>query len=381
MPQVLSRFGLDGMRDVAIDEWMGASPVYTRRTQQLLDFVGEDVETIFKGMQLDIGAPPEFMDFRYRVDDPRHGEFWLAHCGALMDVEPMGDDFVVAMCHHIEDPTFDATACATNPRARMRPLHRPPRLPADRHPHCHWTVEIDDDADPILEAPITARVAATRAARLGVATPSGTVGTDDGGRTDYAGPLDPDLRLEEFSRPTLLAILDEVCLQGHLLTIAFLMAVSERWGHDAAVEIGEQQFCGIAGVAADRIRRAFDLAPGVDGVATAFELHPAFRPRRYVDLRADRHDDGLRLVLGPCAALEEDPTVVSWLGLIRDGRHRVLDAIAQAVDPRARLEPSTSAPGEVAAWDLIIDRDPANEMREVTLTRFSTGADFVFSSG
>ena len=49
------------------------------------------------------------------------------HCGALMDVEPMGDDFVVAMCHHIEDPTFDATACATNPRARMRPIHRPPR--------------------------------------------------------------------------------------------------------------------------------------------------------------------------------------------------------------------------------------------------------------
>ena len=60
--------GLDGMRDVAIDEWMGASPIYTRRMQKLLGFEGDDVETIFKGMQLDIGAPPQFMDFRYSRD-------------------------------------------------------------------------------------------------------------------------------------------------------------------------------------------------------------------------------------------------------------------------------------------------------------------------
>ena len=39
----------------------------------------------------------------------------LDHCGALMDVEPMGDEYVQAMCHDIEDPTFDATAMATQP--------------------------------------------------------------------------------------------------------------------------------------------------------------------------------------------------------------------------------------------------------------------------
>ena len=93
----------------------------------------DDVVTIFKGLQLDIGAPPQFMDFRYTVHDPWHGEFRLDHCGALMDVEPMGEDYVVSMCHDIEDPTFDATAVATNPRAQVRPVHRPPRTPADRH--------------------------------------------------------------------------------------------------------------------------------------------------------------------------------------------------------------------------------------------------------
>ena len=32
------------MRDIAIDEWMGASPIYTRRTQRLLGFEGDTVD-------------------------------------------------------------------------------------------------------------------------------------------------------------------------------------------------------------------------------------------------------------------------------------------------------------------------------------------------
>ncbi|MEO6628831.1 MAG: hypothetical protein ABIP03_09710, partial [Aquihabitans sp.] len=102
MPHLISRFGRDGMRDIAIDEWMAASPIYTKRMQRLLNFEGDTVEVIFKGMQLDVGAPPEFMDFRYTIHDDRHGEFQLDHCGALMDVEPMGDEYVTAMCHDIE---------------------------------------------------------------------------------------------------------------------------------------------------------------------------------------------------------------------------------------------------------------------------------------
>ena len=120
---------------VAIDEWMAASPIYSVRTQELLGFRESTVATILKNIQIDIGAPPQYMDFRVRVDDDEHGEFWLDHCGALMDVEPMGDEWVRGMCHTIEDPTFDATALATSPHALIRPIHRPPRTPADRHPH------------------------------------------------------------------------------------------------------------------------------------------------------------------------------------------------------------------------------------------------------
>src|ERR1043165_907516 len=68
MPQVLARYGATAMREIAIAEWMGASPIYTRRIQRLLRFEGDDVATIFKGMQFDVGAPHGFLDFRFRLN-------------------------------------------------------------------------------------------------------------------------------------------------------------------------------------------------------------------------------------------------------------------------------------------------------------------------
>ena len=65
---------------------------------------------------------------------------------ALMDVEKFGEERVRQMCHDIEDPTFDATAAATHPCMKMRPLHRPPRAPADRYPHCRWAKAPEDEA-------------------------------------------------------------------------------------------------------------------------------------------------------------------------------------------------------------------------------------------
>ena len=103
MPHLIANYGREVMAEIAIDEWMGASPLYTRRTQQLLGFGGDTIDTMFKGLQLDIGAPPEFMDFRLKVIDEFTGEFWLDHCGALVDVEPMGEEYVRTMCHTIED--------------------------------------------------------------------------------------------------------------------------------------------------------------------------------------------------------------------------------------------------------------------------------------
>ncbi len=153
MAWCIKEFGRDAMLAIAIDEWCGASPVYTQRMQRALNFVGDDVPTIFKGMQFDIGSPPQFMDFRFTLYDRWHGEFETASCGALLDVEPLGEMYVFGMCHTIEDPTFDATAVATNVHAQCRPIHRPPRIPAGRVPHCCWSVRIDPSYPPVQPIP------------------------------------------------------------------------------------------------------------------------------------------------------------------------------------------------------------------------------------
>lgn len=367
MPQVVAELGLDGMRDVAIDEWMAASPIYTRRMQRALGIDGDDVATIFKGMQLDIGAPPQFMDFRYSVSDAAHGEFRLASCGALMDVEPMGDDFVVAMCHHIEDPTFDATAWATNPRARVRPVHRPPRVPADRHPHCHWTVEIVDDAEPLPEPDATAALAASPMATIEL----GPIVPGAGGRDSYAGALEDDLDLAAFSSSALLRILDEVCLQGQLLARAFMLAVASRTDAATAARLGTKQLTGVAGLVARRLARHLGVDGGLEGLAQVLEVHPALRPAPCVSATVERGDD--RLVVRVDAMVEDDG--LSWSSLLLAGAEEPMAAIAQAVDPRTRVERAGDA-----TWDVWLadDEPPLSQPPEVTLASFSTGADFRF---
>ena len=58
MAWCIASFGREAMLQIAIEEWAGSSPIYTRRMQKALYYEGDDVVTIFKGLQLDIGAPP-----------------------------------------------------------------------------------------------------------------------------------------------------------------------------------------------------------------------------------------------------------------------------------------------------------------------------------
>ena len=165
LTEIGMRYGPEAAEELAIAEWMGASPIYTERIREAMRIEGDDVGAIFKSLQLDPGFAHQYMDVRYEVVDETHGYFELAHCGALMQVEPFGERAVVGMCHHIEDPTFDTTVQAINPRARCRPVHRPPRSSPDGLPHCRWEVVIDDDTEFRGEAPITRMVRDSVAAR------------------------------------------------------------------------------------------------------------------------------------------------------------------------------------------------------------------------
>ncbi|WP_063041684.1 hypothetical protein [Nocardia pseudovaccinii] len=368
MAHTIAAFGREGMAAVAIEEWQVASPVYTRRMQRALGFTGDSVETIFKGLQLDIGAPPQFMDFRYRVDDHDHGEFWLDHCGALADVEPMGEAYVRSMCHDIEDPTFDATALATNPNAQVRPIHRPPRVPADRHPVCAWKVTIDPSHVP---PPIPANfdvVANSRASRIEL----DPIDPDDIGCNEYSGPLLSDLRFADFSRSALIRMADEVCLQHHLLTLGFLIAIRNRTDEPTAAEIGRKQFTGIAGLTSERIRIALSFGDDDAALARVLQLHPAWNPLQYTGIRIDTSEIGVRLRIPKHSGAVADEV---WPTLIDATHLEPLEAMARGVNPRYAAHVIADTADELSICFLLADK-PFAESGEVAITRFSTGADF-----
>jgi hypothetical protein len=365
MAWCIQEFGRDEMVQIAIEEWAGASPIYTRRMQRALNYEGVDVPTIFKGLQLDIGAPPQFMDFRYTIHDRWHGEFHLDHCGALLDVEPMGDEYVFGMCHTIEDPTFDATAVATNPRAQMRPVHRPPRVPSDRHPHCAWTVIIDEAYPPVEGIPALDIVAETRAANWEL----DAIDRSDEGLADYSGPVVSDFDFSAYSHSALVRMADEVCLQMHLLYLSFAIAVRARAGSDVklADSICTRQLIGVAGLGADRIHRALSVPGGIAGVLKVFELHPLFNPVGYInaDVRAQlqvhqspAHDDA------------------AWISLCSPESVQPLQAIATAIDPHIEVRVTGTGTDWIA--ELSESDTAAMELPEVSIAKVSGGATFEF---
>ncbi|MCV7242516.1 hypothetical protein H7J83_07110 [Mycobacterium mantenii] len=365
MAWCISSFGRDEMVQIAIEEWAGASPIYTRRMQKALDYQGDDVPTIFKGLQLDIGAPPQFMDFRYTVHDRWHGEFHLDHCGALLDVEPMGEQYVFGMCHTIEDPTFDATAIATNPRAQVRPIHRPPRTPADRHPHCAWTVIIDESYPEAQSIPALEIVGRTRAATWEL----DPIDRSDEGQADYSGPLLSDFDFAAFSHSALVRMADEVCLQMHLLYLSFAIAVRARAASDdEALGVCTRGLIGIAGVAAERIHRALKLPGGTEGVLRVLELHPLLNPSDYVVAETESN----RLHVRPSPAHDDE----SWISLCSPESVQPLQAIATAVEPHIEVRVSGTATDWTA--ELVETDTPAEELPEVSVVRVSGGSTFQF---
>lgn len=372
MAHVIGAFGREGMTEVAIEEWMAASPVYTQRMRAALGIDGDGVEDMFKCLQLDIGAPPQFMDFRYSIIDEYHGSFVLDHCGALLDVEPMGEEYVTAMCHDIEDPTFDATAIATNRKARIRPVHRPPRVPAGRSPHCEWTVTIEPDREELPLPRVTEPMLVTKAATLEL---SAIDPADAGGRADYRGPLVEDLVFAEFSSSALRRIAEETALQHQFLAVGFLLALLRRTDPEHADDILEKQLVGIAGLTAERLAAAlFDGGRDAATLAGVLNVHPVLGPVQYTGFVAEAVGDQVRVRIPTESAAVEDG---AWLRLLAGGRLRALHSAARGVDPTWHV-----GEGIVDGRDLVVTIDRGEEQREfdeVAIVRFSGGASFAFA--
>ena len=369
LPQVGRRYGREAMTDVAVDEWMGSSPLYNERNRALLQIAGHDVGAIFKGLQLDIGAPHQFLDFHFELKNESLGYFWLPFCGAFSFVKEMaGDDEkpIFQLCHHMEDTTFNATVAAVHPRARCIPEHRPPQAPPHAGPVCRWRVEIGGEPTPLTERPILQAIRQSLAAGFEF----GPIPEAHDGLSDYGGAFRPDFVLEDLSQPVLARQAKEFALDWHLLVRAAYTSIEERYGHAAMSEIARHHWAAVAPVYSARIRRAL----GIEGddlgtILKMLQLDPCFPPEYVVSGCHWRDARTGHFWIEACAALE-DILPRGILEPLFGGEAAALEAVVCAVNPRARVRAIDPADCYAAAgraklaFEIVLDPQAAAREEE-----------------
>lgn len=359
MPQLAINHGMAAQTRAACDEWMGSSPIYNRRNRALQNIGGDDVETIFKAFQLDIGAPHTFLQFHWYLESPVDGQFWLTHCGAynhvrrITNADPASE---TQICHHMEDPTFDATVMSINPSARCRAIFRPPHAEIPSAGPCRWRVFIGDGM--VLNEPATvlAEVSESLAANFQFAqlTP------DQDGLPDYSGPFKRDFRLEDFAHNVLARQCREFALDVHLLQRACYTSITRDHGEDTAWAMAEEQWRAMAPVYIHRLRNLANIQGGdMSSILKVLQLDP-YLPQEYLvcgSVLINEHHG--RFWIEDCAAVQDK--AAGLVGLLLRESSCALNAPVGAMNPKARVIPISDCPEAsgkaVMAWDILIDEN------------------------
>jgi hypothetical protein len=252
-------------------------------------------------------------------------------------------------------------------------------VPAGRYPACRWSVSIGEDAQPTLQHANLEIVRDSKLAEIPVDVPEGDA--EPGGWPDYSGPFDPGFQLEDLSHRALVVASQEFAVQSHLLTRSFMLCAAQRTDEAAAAQLGTSQWTGIAALTAGRLHEALGMqGDDIESIAKVFQLHPCFHPRSYVDFRVEISGERTACIaIGDCPALQEDDPY-SWFAALSSAPHPALDAIAGAINPRARCHPVSDPRGARLAWEIRIDPRavPQPEPQELKLARMSRGASFRF---
>ena len=369
MAIILSRFGIQAQTDVAVDEWMGSSPIYSMRNRKMLKIVGSGVTDVFKALQVDIGAPHQFLDFRYELIDDSLGYFWAEYCGPYECVYKAsgGDpDFLKQICHDMEDTTFPATTMAVNPKINCLPVYRPPFADDHTGPPCKWKASFSDNLETHEDTAICQIVRQSMAAQFEFLDleKRSTEGMDD-----YSGPFKPDFELEDLSHQALVRQCKEFMLDVHLLIRACMISITNRWGEVVMKEIAREEWLSVASIYVERIRKALNMkGDDMGAILKMLQVDPAF-PHDYVDFGCKLIDEKHGFFwINDCAAISNGEPG-AWLTMLPETNNPGFEAVIEAVNPRARCLPVDSASlmsdgiEAILAWEIVISDDTQPRVR------------------
>ena len=134
--------------------------------------------------------------------------------------------------------------------------------------------------------------------------------------------------------------------------------IDTNWGAGALSAIAPQHRAAFAPGLVERLRAACGIEDdGIASIGKILQLDPVHVPG-YCDVTLEMTDGELLVTLGECDALHDDPR--SPLGLLTATPESPgFEHMAQAVNPRARVEPVARPGAGVRAWRVWID--PAAE--------------------
>ncbi len=347
MPIIGSQGTMKTITDVAIDEWMGASPIYNLRNRMLHNINGDGVDVIMKGFQLDIGAPHMWLKFHFDVRSHDLGYFWLTSCGAYNHVRALtkGDkESETQICVHMEDPTFDATVMAVNAAARCIPIFRPPHgkeIPAEGP--CRWTVKIENDIGLVEENEVTEIVRQSRASKFEFSDTrpmqeNGAASEDDGGMIDYSGEFKRDFKLEDLCKKTLQLQVKEFALDVHLLQRACYHGLEKHLGKDAISGLLSEHWAAMAPIYQTRLRKLFAIeGDDMTAILKLLQLDHHFVPE-YVKIGVELVDEFHgKFWINECEAVNDGELAGMLTGLWQGNTLGLQEAI-QSINPRATVK-------------------------------------------
>jgi hypothetical protein len=365
---IFCRYGSEAQTNVAVDEWMGASPIYSERLRKFLKIEGNGVAAVLKTLQVDVGAPHQYLDFGYELVDDTLGYFWAKYCGPYECVKTATgghEGSIKQICHDMEDTTMPATTMSLNPKINNLPVFRPPLPPDHTGPVCKWEVSLKDEHEIIENTEICKNIEQSKAAKFEFSHLKAEPGN---GMYDYSGPFKPDFELEDLSHHTLVGLCKEFMMELHLLIRACMISITQRWGEASMLEIAREEWLSIAPIYVERIRKALGMEGNDMGaILKMIQVDPSF-PHEYVDFGCKRVDENLGYFwINKCDAISEGEAH-GWLTLLKESKSPGFEALIEAVNPRAKCFPTDPKQLEnddhdpVYAWEIVIS--DAHEPRD-----------------
>jgi hypothetical protein len=246
-------------------------------------------------------------------------------------------------------------------------------VPADRHPHCHWIIEISDEHEPVGQISLAEYVGALPLARIPNAI--------TGGQTamlfaDYRGPFRPEFRLNQLTDGALAAVAREFQMQLHLKAAANEASIAAHVNKKLAQVAIDEGWITPAWIVGERLAKAADLGAGPSAVGKLLALTPVLPPGfdRAITVDGDR----IVATFTPVVDGLLDPEHPGLAGSLARGatggiegtlgalRYEPINLAIDVDDSRARVEMR------------IQEAKPGEEPLSVSLTRMGPMANWSF---